>query len=185
MLVPEQKQRFERLLTAEVYNAAWRYASWLSANREDAEDLLQESLIGAVKNVNALRDEERFRSWLLSIIRRRFIDYRRRSAIRLQPTTELPEVAAQEQSSISNNPIAECMTQLPNAQQEILSLFYIDGLDLKETGAVIGIPAKAVRQRLFRARIALRKKLAGTSQVASQMLAVNTKAVGGGDCNGS
>lgn len=185
MLVPEEKQRFERLLSVEAYNAAWRYASWLSANREDAEDLLQDSLISAVKNIHALRDEGRFRSWLLSIIRRRFIDRRRRNAVRLQPITELPELASPEPSIELNGPIAECLTQLPHAQQEILNLFYVDGLDLKDTGAVIGIPAKAVRQRLFRARIALRKKLAGISTIASQRLAVNGKIAGGGDCNGS
>jgi RNA polymerase sigma factor (sigma-70 family) len=51
------------------------------------------------------------------------------------------------------------LTLLPPPQQEILSLFYLEGLSLAETGMVLGIPARAAKQRLFRAREALKRQL--------------------------
>ena len=56
-------------------------------------------------------------------------------------------------------PIAEALARLPHAQREILSLFYLDGLNLEETGWVLGITPQVASQRLYRARRSLRRLL--------------------------
>lgn len=179
--MPAEKlnQRFERMLTPEVYEAAWRYASRLRATREDAEDLLQESLLQALSKLGALRDETSFRGWLLSIVRRKSIDQFRRMKARPAVTRELPQLAAYEADDALSEHVLAALNQLPVAQQELLSLFYLDGLTLKETGQVLGIPPRAVRQRLFRARTALRGKLTLPLAQGQPLRQV------GGECNES
>jgi DNA-directed RNA polymerase specialized sigma24 family protein len=64
----------------------------------------------------------------------------------------------------SEDPRGELMlaalSQLPWAQKELLSLFYLEGLSLNETGQVLRLAPRVVRKRLFRARKALRRRTA-------------------------
>lgn len=157
MAATAAQQRFENLLTSEVYQAAWRFCLRLCRSREDAQDLLQESLVRAYTRLGQLRDEVRFRAWLLSIVRRQFLDRYRRERLRPPVQSEQEPQLAPEDPLVAH--IAETLTQLPAPQRELISLFYTDGLSLKETGQVLGIRPQVVRQRLYRARRALRRLL--------------------------
>lgn len=158
MKSPDPSQ-FETCLTDEVYRAAWRYASHLAASPAAAEDLLQDSLAHAFRHFSQLRQLETFRGWLLSIIRSQHILVWRKQ--RRRPAEfELKSLDHGGQTALAAaSPVAEALRQLPCSQREILSLFYIEGLSLKETGRVLGLSARAVKQRLFRARAALRRQL--------------------------
>jgi RNA polymerase sigma-70 factor (ECF subfamily) len=158
MVENSMRERFEQALSPEVYQAAWRFALRLSTRREDAEDLLQESLIKAYSRFSQLRDASRFKSWFFSIVRSTHLDRLRREHARPPETAELPQLAARETEPLSRD-IAEALARLPKPQQELLCLFYIDGLNLNETGQALGIRPRAVRQRLYRARQSLRQQL--------------------------
>jgi RNA polymerase sigma-70 factor (ECF subfamily) len=158
MAEPGNRQLFERALTNEIYQAAWRYALRLSGQRENAEDLLQESLAKAYLQFARLRDPAKFKGWLLSIVRTVSIDRHRRERARPPVTAELPSLAAAAADPLARD-VAEALARLPQPQHELLSLFYLDGLSLKETGQVLGVKPRAVRQRLYRARQALRRRL--------------------------
>jgi RNA polymerase sigma-70 factor (ECF subfamily) len=155
MPVEEQQARFERLLSPAVYEAAWRYASRLSANREDAEDLLQEALTRAFRKLHTLRDEAKFRSWLLCIMRHQFIRRRRRPSL-ATCQYELPVAAAGDNPAPGTELMVAALNQLPREQAEVLVLFYLEGFTIRETARVLGISPAAARQRLYRARGALR-----------------------------
>ena len=172
-----RQQRFEAVLDSQSYEAAWRYARRLTDRREDAEDLLQTALVHAYRRLDQLRDQTRFKGWLMSIVRTQFLTWRRSQLARPRFQDELPETRAEEPDPLAEQ-LAEVMVQLPEPQREILSLFYIDGLNLEETGQVLDIEPQAVRQRLYRARQALRRKL--ESSPAGTVLAV---ASGGGECH--
>jgi RNA polymerase sigma-70 factor (ECF subfamily) len=62
--------------------------------------------------------------------------------------------------------VAASLTHLPLEQREILSLFYLDGLNLTECGQVLRISGGAVRSRLYRARGAMRRELKRLSLAA-------------------
>jgi RNA polymerase sigma-70 factor (ECF subfamily) len=158
MAAPGNRELFEQALTDDVYQAAWRYALSLSGQRENAEDLLQESLTKAFIQFPRLRDPAKFKGWLLSIVRTVSIDRRRRERARPPVTPELPTLAAAAADPLARE-VAEALAQLPQPQHELLSLFYLDGLSLEETGQVLGVGPRAVRQRLYRARQALRRRL--------------------------
>jgi len=154
---------FDEALTSAAYEAAWRYAYRLTRQRggsyEDAEDLLQESLAQAYRRFDQLRHPDKFTGWLISIIRNRFINRLRRGRQRGSSAAELPpEPVAAEQDPLAAQ-LKEALSLMPTGPRELLSLFYLDGLSLKETAQVLGITPRAVRQRLFRARAALRRQV--------------------------
>lgn len=153
-----RQQRFETALDAEVYAAAWAYARRLAGCREDAEDLLQESLVHAFRRLDQLRDMGRFKGWLLSIVRTQFLTWRRRSLARPPVTAELPQLGTMDPDPLAGR-LSEALARLPEYQREVLSLFHLDGLSLEETAQVAGCGVQAIRQRLYRARRALRRQL--------------------------
>lgn len=159
-----RSERFTRLISEPVYQSAWRYALRLCANREDAEDLLQESLAHAYAKLDQLKSEDTIRGWLLSIIRSKFLRHRQRARARQgQADMELQEYALAGPTDWAADPLSELMSvaldRLPESQREILILFYIEGLNIAETGQVLAIAPQAVKQRLFRARAALRRQM--------------------------
>ena len=158
---PQRQERFERLLTQDVYRAAWRYSWRLCNRREDAEDLLQEALVHALRKLDQLKEEVTFRSWLLSIVRTRFLNGLRAQKSRPQTVEELPNLGGREGPG-SGGLSAELQTallKLPDSQREILEMYYMDGLNMEETAVVLRIASSVVRQRLFRARRSIKKLL--------------------------
>jgi len=91
-----------------------------------------------------------------------------------EPLPDLADASATEPLGLDT---AAALARLPQSQQELLSLFYIDGLNLSETGQVLGIRPQVVRQRLYRARQALRRQLESTP--ATQ----RARRPAGGDCH--
>ena len=164
---------FEQALTADAYQSAWRYAWRLAGNREDAEDLLQESLVSALKAFGQLRDPGSFKSWLLAIVRRQHLVHlrRRHSGIaaltgRLGDAEEtVPDYRAVDDGDPLTEQLALALERLPAAQRELVALFYFEGLSLRETARVLGTTPNAVTQRLHRARTALRGIVAGGEQL--------------------
>src|SRR5690606_24929517 len=89
---PQRQEHFERLLTQDVYRAAWNYSWRLCNRREDAEDLLQEALVHALRKLDQLKDDSTFKSWLLSIVRTRFLNGLRALKARPQTVEEMPHL---------------------------------------------------------------------------------------------
>jgi len=153
-----QRERFKRLLTESVYKLAWRYALRMSSTPEDAEDLLQESLVQALLKLPALRDDSSFKPWLLTIVRRKALD-RARITKRHRQTKQFLPVLAAEPTDILSAEILKVLQALPDNSRELLCLFYLEGLSAKEVAHVLRISEAAVRQRLVRARLAMRREL--------------------------
>ena len=166
-LTPGEIELFETALTPAILDLAWRYSYRLSKTREDAEDLLQDALAHAITRIGQLRDLTRFRSWLMSIVRTRFLMQRRRNTAENYVIHDREHDLSQRLADTSVDADTDLLVEttrcalkrLAGEQREILSLFYIDGLSLIETGEVLGISQSAVRSRLFRARGALRREL--------------------------
>jgi RNA polymerase sigma-70 factor, ECF subfamily len=165
MIEEARRAQFEEALSEEAYQSAWRYACRLCTvagvvQRAEAEDLLQESLVHAFSRLHQLRDRASFKSWLLSIMRTRFITrYRRQQASAAAEERRQVQLELAGDATELTELVQAALASLPTAQQELLSLFYLEGLSLKETGRVLGLAPHSVRQRLFRARDALRRAL--------------------------
>jgi RNA polymerase sigma-70 factor (ECF subfamily) len=156
------RSQFEAALNAEVYGVAWRYAWRLAAAgrggcHEEAEDLLQEALAQAWRQFGQLRDKSQFKAWLLAIVRTRQLDRLRRQRRRPQIAGELAEDHAGPVATAPESPIWTALQLLNPGERELLTLFYCEGLSLVETGTALGLSARVVRQRLYRARTGLRQ----------------------------
>ncbi len=148
---------FDEALTPEIYSMAWRYCCYLCARREDSEDLLQDSLAHALRKFGQLRDPAGFKAWLMAVVRTRFISTLRRRKVE----AELPDerLAPATDCSLLSDAVAVALLELPKPQRELLTLFYVEDLQLDEVATVLGASVSIVSQRLFRARRSLRRLL--------------------------
>ena len=153
-----REQRFVELINDEVYERAWRYCRRLCQRREDSEDLLQESLAQAFARLEQLRDSANAKAWLMSIIRRRFIRRWQREQSRPPEADELPEIGTASQIDPFAEQVRAALARLPQPQRELLELYYLEGFDMQECGTVLGIGPRVVKQRLYRARQAMRRQ---------------------------
>jgi RNA polymerase sigma factor (sigma-70 family) len=144
------------ILTAEVYNALWAYCRRVCRERESAEDLLQDTLAHALLRLRQLRDPLALRPWLLAIARSLHLRRLRRERFRNIRATQEPV------TELGLDPLHVALRRLPATQRELLELYYIDGLSLGETAQVLRCKPNTLKQRLLRARAALRRELERT-----------------------
>ena len=129
---------------------------------DEAEDLLQETLVQSWVSIASVRDPERVQAWLLQVARNRCRDYHKSAERRMCPTQQeeleihvnrYGRAAAHEQLA---EDVGEALESLSPAEQEIVQLFYAQGWTIKEICAHTQSPVGTVKSRLFTARHHLR-----------------------------
>lgn len=147
-------------------DALYRFCLHLMPNREDAEDICQETLARAMTRVHSLQTSGAFRSWLFSIARNLSIDSHR-SRKRLCPMpdediTPLPLYQEAPHERIEEaeeyQTVAEALKKLAQSHQTVLMLREIEGLSYMEIAQRLDISQSAVETLLFRARRRLREE---------------------------
>jgi len=155
-------REFEARLT-ESATLAFRVAYAVLRHRQDAEDVAQEAFVKAHASFGQLRDRARFRSWIVRMVWRMAIDRRRsdqrRSARELEHgqlgRTSSSDKATDETSLALWNAI----DALPEKLRQAIVLASIEGHDLAEVAALLGIPLGTAKSRLFLARQRLKEQL--------------------------
>ncbi len=160
-----ESNRFVELLRPE-YNDALKYCRALCSKRsaDDANDIIQQSFLKALENFGSLRNEERFRSWLFSIITREYYNWIRKDFWRRflpsddeKQFPELPELIDRSQENIFKNDIATALNCLNDKERSALLLFETGGFSIEEIMEIQGERSlSAVKSRLSRARSKLR-----------------------------
>lgn len=122
----------------------------------DAQDAVQQALLKAWTHRNRAKPES-FRAWLMKIAINESRNVQR-SRMRIVPVETLPEEAEQ----ISEDwALREAMAALPEKLRTPLLLKYMEGYSEREIASALSIPVTTVKNRLFRARNALRNALSG------------------------
>lgn len=136
--------------------------SWCHA-ADVADDLVQDTIIKAIRNANSLREIDKMNSWLFTILSNCWRDYLRRQ----KPTDDIDECIftdddspelAQERQNITDI-VQQAVATLPQGQRQVLSLVDLEGFSYAEVAEIVGIPAGTVMSRLNRARKALSEQL--------------------------
>jgi RNA polymerase sigma-70 factor, ECF subfamily len=162
----EKKPRFEELFLPHL-DAAYNLAYWIVGREHDAQDIVQESYIRALKGFSGFRGGNP-RAWLLTIVRNTaysWIKKRQRTEERLIPLDEqihfLPlETAPSEQNFERQRQLFEqILKRLPAEFREILVLFEVERWSYKAIAAALGVPVGTVMSRLSRARRRLQQEL--------------------------
>jgi RNA polymerase sigma-70 factor (ECF subfamily) len=156
--------RFERVVLPHL-SAGFTLAMYLTGNRADAEDAVQEAILRAVRYFSTLRDGDA-RAWFLTIVRRVcFTAYRTdrpRGAEtisidavgpQLVDNREQPDIAA-ERSQIQQR-VRIAVDQLPPLLREAIVLRELQSCSYAEVAAVTEVPIGTVMSRLSRARARL------------------------------
>lgn len=150
----------------------YRVARRLTGETADAEDLVQETLLKALRGWDGFRPGSNARAWLLTILRNAFINtYRRRRrepvAMDLDAVDRhavVRDVAAADPEAdfftrIVDDTVLRAVDALPEEFREALVLSDLEGLPYGEIAEVLGVPIGTVKSRLFRARRQLQKVL--------------------------
>jgi RNA polymerase sigma-70 factor (ECF subfamily) len=162
-----QLTRFEQAVLPHL-GAAYNLARWLTGNGEDAEDVVQEAYLRALRFFGGFRGENA-RPWLLAIVRNTCYTWLRRNRMD-ELTAELDEdVPVTGETSVNPESIVlaaarsdfvhKALEQLPAEFREIVILRELEGLSYKEIAAIAAIPVGTVMSRLARARAKLQKLL--------------------------
>ena len=134
----------------------------------DREDLAQKIFLACSENVERLREGGKFRAFLLSIARRRVVDYYRgksRAAAFDPGTVSIEKIAGSGSASVAlaqredQRRLLLALRRLPFDLQVTLELYYWQSMPLVEIAIVTEVPEGTVKSRLARARDVLRREL--------------------------
>jgi RNA polymerase sigma-70 factor (ECF subfamily) len=158
--------RFEELVLPHL-DAAHNLARWLTRNSDDAEDVVQDACMRALKYISALHGDDA-RAWFLTIVRHAFYDWCKRNRpaeiarddgtaieLAIDDAAIDPEQAALR--SADSRMLANAVAELPLAYREVLILRELEELSYKEIARIADIPIGTVMSRLARARSMLQR----------------------------
>ena len=151
----------------------FRFGRRMCRDPEDAQDVLQETLLAAARTLHGFRGASSLSTWLYTIARSFCIKRRRRSVFApevLSLESERSEArkaadpAPDPERSLADREVAlaleSAIAALEPAYREVLLLRDVEGLSAAEVAEVTGIGIAAVKSRLHRARLSVRDRLA-------------------------
>jgi RNA polymerase sigma-70 factor, ECF subfamily len=164
-----QSDSFEALAMP-LFDQLYNFAHWLTKNGTDAEDLVQETYVKALKGFSSFRPGTNFRAWMYRILRNTFLTSRtglqQMATLAIAAEESEPTVPADRETpeSILIDRASQCLLQhaieeLPVHHREILLLCEMEEMSYQEISEMLCIPMGTVMSRLSRARKALRSSL--------------------------
>ena len=153
-----------------------RFALALTGRSADADDLVQDTVERALRNLDRFTPDTRMDSWLFKIAQNLWIDRLRASRVR-GGTVDLDHAA---QTAFDGLRAAEAHTllsatlralgELPNEQREVVALVLIEGVSYREAADILEVPIGTVTSRLARAREALTARVVGGDDMTEDVL---------------
>jgi RNA polymerase sigma-70 factor (ECF subfamily) len=164
------RDAFGRLVRAHL-PAAHAVAAGVLGNGDDADDVCQDAFVTALERLDSCRPEEKFRPWLLTIVRNRALDLRRRKRVRAAAPLAESETGAPASPSVSplraaeqanaRDHLAAALSTLTDVRRDVLLMHDLEGWTHPEIAEHLGLAVGTVRAHLFWARRGLRAKLSG------------------------
>ena len=190
---PEAFDRFVEHFRAKVFHYSWL----MCRNREDAEEVAQETLLKVFENFDHLREPERVRPWVFHIAKNACLMKRRKSAfapsqelslddflprmdhegrhvkLQIADWSGLPDdrLLQSEMKQVLDRAIAE----LPENYRSVILLRDMEELSTLETAQTLDLTEDVVKTRLHRARLAVRQKLDEYLRTDGQVLSGTTR----------
>ena len=163
------------------YGKVFRYSYSMCGQREDAEEVAQETLMKVFESLDQLREPERLKPWVFRIAKNACLNKRRKSVfapthelslddlrpdkdghtgrIEIADWSALPEALASD--SELHRALHAAVQELPYLYRATFLLRDVEGLSTEDAAHVLGVTTDVVKTRLHRARLALRKHLDG------------------------
>jgi RNA polymerase sigma-70 factor (ECF subfamily) len=143
------KELYSRYSKA-MYNISFRIVN----NRDEAEDVLQESFLKALQNLEKFENESAFGGWLKRVVMNRSIDAVRQRKISFVSLEEHAEQLEDEEKEpvYTAEILRECILQLPDNYRVILSLFLFEKQSHKDIGTMLNISEGTSKSQYHRAK---------------------------------
>ena len=167
-----QVARFESMVMPHL-DAAYNLARWLTRNDHDAEDVVQEAVMRAMRYFDAMKGAEA-RPWLLKIVRNTcFTWLEKNRPAELIAVEDLDALPAEPEAtggaplnpevillqSANRKLVNQALEELPVIYREVLVMREIEDMSYKEIATVAGVPLGTVMSRLARGRDILRRAI--------------------------
>jgi RNA polymerase sigma-70 factor (ECF subfamily) len=160
-------------LAIPLLNSAYNLARWLARNDNDAEDLVQETYLKALRGLRTFQSGTNFRAWVYRILHNTFLNsrtgLRAASTVPLNAAEEGPEVAMGYETPetillrcSSSQLVQSAIDDLPAHYRETLLLRDVEEMSYREISEILAIPIGTVMSRLARARKLVRSSLHST-----------------------
>lgn len=182
-------EAFDRLYRDHV-DRIYRFAQRLCGQVEDAQDLVQDTFLNAYRGLDQFRGDAQVSTWLYRIAARACLRLRRKrkgepdrelSLEEFIPTSEgefrlqIPTDGLTPEEALENKELRRALHQaiqrLPNKYRVVLVLRDMEGLTAKEVGVIMGLNERAVKSRLHRARLFVRRELSARGITESSLFA--------------
>ena len=156
-------------LAMPLFDQLYNFAQWLTQNPSEAEDLVQETYVKALKGFSSFQPGTNFRAWIYRILRNTFLTSR--TGLKATATVPLDEEDGLEIPASAGTPesvfieraqeqlLQSAIEKLPLHFREILLLCEVEEMSYQEISEALSIPIGTVMSRLSRARKALREIL--------------------------
>ena len=171
----QDSEHVSELLESEL-DTLWRFSWRLTGQKDEAADLLQRTCLRALERADHYQARGKFRSWLLCIAHRIWINEIRTRNIRDQKYFNSPTTLANStqpkdgiaidgdgfihpESNMVLHEVHEAVESLPEAQRLVILLISVEGYSYKETSQILDIPIGTVMSRLARARLIIGSSL--------------------------
>jgi len=153
--------RYEALVKA-LHGDLYRYAYWLTHEKQVAEDLVQETFLRAWRALDSLKDEKAAKSWLITILRRenaRRFERKRFDMSEYEEATITDTLSVTTEQELENHWLRDKIAKLPPEYSEPLVLQVLGGFSGEDIAGILDLNKNTVMTRLFRARNQLKEVL--------------------------
>lgn len=160
---------FEQM-TMPLFDQLYNLAHWLTGERADAEDLVQETYAKALKGFKSFAEGTNLRAWMFRILRNTFLTSR--SGLAAKRTDYLEDDLQTEESTShavtpealliqheTRQTILAALEAISVAHREIILLSDVEEFSYREIAQILDVPIGTVMSRLSRARLSLRRAL--------------------------
>lgn len=154
-----------------------RFSLSLTGNVSDADDLVQDAVERALRNLHRWDEGTRLDSWMFRMTQNLWIDTVRSRKVRAADPlddTALERAGADGARDMDARLVfgktCAAMAKLPEEQRVAVALVCVDGMSYRDAADTLGVPIGTLTSRLFRARTALAEALAGEGAKPTEVL---------------
>ena len=137
-----------------------RYARALTRNAVRADDLVQETLVRALRKERLWQAGTNLRAWLFTIMHKQNVNVRRAmrdDTVDLENCSESLTATTDPTASRQLRELDHALAQLPEEHRQVILLVGLEGMSYEDTAAILDVPIGTIRSRLSRGRESLRK----------------------------
>jgi RNA polymerase sigma factor (sigma-70 family) len=157
-------------LAVPLSHSLYNFARWLAHDGHDAEDLVQETYLKALRNFASFEPGTNFRAWMFIILKNTFLTWRSKNEQRMTIPLDSEENLWAQPATFDTSEsllighfdfdaIRNAIEQLPVIYREVILLSDVENASYREIAEILSIPIGTVMSRLARARKIVRESL--------------------------